>query len=70
MTEFTDHPPYKWKTVRVFISSTFRDFHAERDCLIKIYEDKDIWEEPGLLSECPKCGEGLKFNPFVVGGEE
>jgi hypothetical protein len=24
-----------WKTVRVFISSTFRDMHAEREVLIK-----------------------------------
>jgi hypothetical protein len=24
-----------WKTVRVFISSTFRDMHAERDHLVK-----------------------------------
>ncbi len=28
------------------------------------------WEHPGLLSECPKCGEKLKFNPFIAGGEE
>jgi len=25
-----------WQTVRVFISSTFRDMHAERDHLIKV----------------------------------
>src|SRR5438045_9404282 len=25
-----------WKTVRVFISSTFRDMHAERDHLVKV----------------------------------
>ncbi len=25
-----------WKTVRVFISSTFKDMHAERDHLINI----------------------------------
>jgi len=24
------------------------------------------WLDPGLLSNCPKCGEGLKFNPFMV----
>ena len=24
-----------WKTVRIFVSSTFRDFHAEREILIK-----------------------------------
>ena len=27
---------------------------------------KEIWEEPDLLSECPKCEEDLKFNPFIV----
>ena len=26
--------PQKWKTVRIFISSTFRDMHAERDHLV------------------------------------
>jgi Domain of unknown function (DUF4062) len=26
----------KWQTARVFISSTFRDMHAERDHLIKV----------------------------------
>src|SRR4249919_2343995 len=25
-----------WQTVRVFISSTFRDMHAERDHLVKV----------------------------------
>ena len=28
--------PSAWKTVRVFISSTFRDMHAERDHLVKV----------------------------------
>ena len=28
--------PAAWKTVRVFISSTFRDMHAERDYLVKV----------------------------------
>lgn len=27
------------------------------------------WEDPGLLSTCPKCGEALKFNPFIAGGD-
>ncbi len=26
----------KWETVKVFISSTFRDMHAERDHLVKV----------------------------------
>src|SRR3954463_329596 len=28
--------PTTWKTVRVFLSSTFRDMHAERDHLVKV----------------------------------
>ena len=41
-----DHPPYKWKTVRVFISSTFRDFHAERDYLVKyVFPELRQWCE-------------------------
>jgi len=28
--------PATWRTVRVFISSTFRDMHAERDYLVKV----------------------------------
>jgi hypothetical protein len=27
----------------------------------------EAWEEPDLLSNCPQCGEGLKFNPFIAG---
>ena len=27
------------------------------------------WESPGLLTNCPKCGEVLKFNPFIAGGD-
>lgn len=31
-------PPsvFRWRSVRVFISSTFRDMHAERDILVQI----------------------------------
>ena len=35
MNSFEDKPPYRWKTAQVFISSTFKDFHAERDYLVK-----------------------------------
>lgn len=30
----------------------------------------EAWEHPGLISECPKCKEKIKFNPFIAGGEE
>ena len=29
----------------------------------------EVWEEPGLLGLCPECGEELKFNPFIAGGD-
>lgn len=28
--------PSTWNTIRIFISSTFRDMHAERDHLVKV----------------------------------
>ena len=30
----------------------------------------EAWEDPGLLGNCPNCGEKLKFNPFIAGGED
>ena len=27
----------------------------------------EAWENPDLLSNCPQCGGGLKFNPFIAG---
>src|SRR4051812_47186351 len=41
--------PSTWKTVRVFISSTFRDMHAERDALNRFVF-------PELRSRCQKRG--------------
>ena len=29
----------------------------------------EAWEEQGLLGNCPNCGEVLKFNPFIAGGD-
>lgn len=41
-----DLAPYRWKDVRVFISSTFRDFHAERDYLVKfVFPELRQWCE-------------------------
>ncbi|XP_072023611.1 telomerase protein component 1-like [Amphiura filiformis] len=35
-----------WKTVRVFVSSTFKDFHAEREILVKeVFPDLRQWCE-------------------------
>ena len=38
--------PTTWKTIRVFISSTFRDMHAERDHLVRV-----VFPEPwGIIA--------------------
>jgi WD40 repeat protein len=38
--------PFPWRTVRIFISSTFRDFHAERDDLVKhVFPELRQWCE-------------------------
>ncbi|KAI8507535.1 Telomerase protein component 1 [Branchiostoma belcheri] len=35
-----------WKTVRIFVSSTFKDFHSERDVLVKeVFADLRHWCE-------------------------
>jgi nephrocystin-3 len=39
-----------WKTVRIFVSSTFRDFHAEREVLVKeVFPDLRVWCEKRRL---------------------
>ncbi|XP_077863332.1 telomerase protein component 1-like, partial [Saccoglossus kowalevskii] len=39
-----------WKTVRIFVSSTFRDFYAEREILIKqVFPDLKAWCEKRRL---------------------
>jgi len=29
----------------------------------------ESWEHQGLIGKCPNCGEKLKFNPFIAGGD-
>ena len=31
---------------------------------------QEVWEDPGLLGNCPKCNGDLKFNPFIVGEDD
>lgn len=38
----------QWKTVRIFISSTFNDMHAERDYLVKSVFPLHIGTAPRL----------------------
>ncbi len=35
MAQSKENPPSRWRTVRIFISSTFSDMHAERDHLVR-----------------------------------
>ena len=40
----------QWKTVRIFISSTFNDMHAERDFLVKyVFPELAVWCEERKL---------------------
>ncbi|KAI0232140.1 hypothetical protein LSAT2_017525, partial [Lamellibrachia satsuma] len=44
-----------WKTVRIFVSSTFKDFNQERDILVKkVFPQLRAWCEPQklFLVEC------------------
>lgn len=54
--------PRKWKEARVFISSTFRDMHAERDHLVKVVfpELRERLEKHRihLIDIDLRCGEG------------
>jgi len=37
-----------WRTIRVFISSTFTDFHGERDALVRrVFPALNKWGSPG-----------------------
>lgn len=39
-----------WRTVRIFVSSTFRDFHSEREVLVKqVFPDLRTWCENRTL---------------------
>ena len=44
-----------WQTIRIFVSSTFRDFNAEREILVKkVFPDLRIWCQSRRLNlvEC------------------
>jgi len=58
-----------WRTVRVFISSTFRDMHAERDYLVKFI--KSPQDTPQLAEGRNASFLGLFFHedaPQLAGG--
>ena len=48
------------------ILSINRDCHIGPDDSPCVKLPKEAWDDPHLLSECPKCKKPLRFNPFVV----
>jgi WD40 repeat protein len=48
------------------ILSINRDCHIGPDDSPCVKLPKEAWDDPHLLSECPKCQKPLRFNPFVV----
>jgi len=56
-------------TVVNTIKAIFRSSGLEIDDSPCLSLTKECWEEPRLLSSCPKCKEALKFNPFLVDPE-
>ncbi|MCX6238648.1 MAG: WD40 repeat domain-containing protein, partial [Bacteroidia bacterium] len=60
-------PPHKFvKTIEMITKKA--GLRPEQSPCLELPDE--AWEDPGLLENCPKCGEMLKFNPFIVGGEE
>jgi hypothetical protein len=53
-------------TILDTIASINRDCHIGRDDSPCIKLPKEAWDDPHLLSACPKCQKPLRFNPFVV----
>ena len=61
-----------------FCRHRFAPDNAVVDTIKRITEESDLtpeqspcldlpeeaWDDPGLLSNCPNCGEALRFNPF------
>ncbi|XP_047125154.1 telomerase protein component 1 [Hydra vulgaris] len=47
-----------WRTIRIFVSSTFKDFHHEKEVLVKeVFPDLRLWCEQRKLQlvECDLC---------------
>jgi hypothetical protein len=47
-----------WRTVRVFISSTFRDMHSERNHLVRVVfpELKERFKNAVIMMNSAVCG--------------
>jgi hypothetical protein len=56
-------PNRVWKTVRIFISSPFRDMHAERDHLVRFTQQAD--KEPAAIDFIQTDVEHLTLFSFL-----
>lgn len=57
-----------WKTIRIFVSSTFKDFHSEREALVKrVFPDLRNWCESRRLQliECDLRWVSVSLTAFV-----
>jgi len=54
------------RTVFEAIAGIIKSAQLSRDQSPCLELPDGAWEEPRLLSECPKCHKPLKFNPFIV----
>ncbi len=54
--------PATWTTVRIFISSTFRDMHAERDWLVRFVFQRLREELRVHIRSCAQRFDGNMMN--------
>ena len=45
----------KWRTIRIFISSTFRDMHAERDHIARLRTERDVSSARSAVARSRYC---------------
>ena len=58
-----------WKTIRIFVSSTFKDFHEEREVLVKeVFPDLRLWCEQRKLRlvECDLRWVGVLLSIIIT----
>ncbi|MCP4221511.1 MAG: WD40 repeat domain-containing protein [bacterium] len=54
------------KKISAVIQKITGDINLPTDLSPCLGYPDEVWEAPGLLSQCPECKKKLKFNPFIV----
>jgi WD40 repeat protein len=52
------------------INGIIREAALASDRHLSVHLPVEAWEEPRLISECPRCGQTLRSNPFIVDNRE